>query len=145
MNLKKGLIFITLCAVLSVAAFAQENSSGNNSGHTKAEISYQNAPIYKILDSKDTYVVLYGMYGANVGTVSIPKKWAKWNNNEPRKLTLRKVPSKIEPYITVVKKNGDFLKVILTIPMEKNNRVWGIASASKVDNSEPSSIELKLR
>lgn len=141
MNLKKGIVLSIFCFVLTLSASAQEYEGG----HTTANITYYNAPIYKILDSRSSYVVLYGKYGAKIGTVTIPKKWAKWQKNTPRKLTIRKCPNKINPYITIVKKDNSFLKVVLTVPTEKTNRVWGVAAESKVDSTEPDSIELELR
>lgn len=141
MNLKKGVLFSVFCVCAALSCFAQESKSG----HVKADITYQDAPIYKILDSKDAYVVLYGKYGSKIGTVTIPKKWAKWQKDTPRKLHIRDLPSRLSPYITVVKKNNEFHKVILTIPTSKTNSLWGIASATKVDSSEPDSIELELR
>ena len=99
MNLKKGIVLSIFCFVLTLSASAQEYEGG----HTTANITYYNAPIYKILDSRSSYVVLYGKYGAKIGTVTIPKKWAKWQKDTPRKLTIRKCPNKINPYITIVK------------------------------------------
>ena len=141
MNFKKGILFSVLCMFIALSGFAQEKKGG----HTTAKITYYNAPIYKILDSADAYVVLYGKYGAKIGTVTIPKKWAKWQKDTSRKLTIRELPAKLSPYITIVKKDNEFCKVMLTIPTSKTNRLWGIASATKVDSSEPDSIELELR
>lgn len=141
MNLKKVIIFSILCFAISLSASAQEYEGG----HTTANITYQNAPIYKILDSSSAYVILYGKHGAQIGTVTIPKKWAKWQKDTPRKLTIRKCPVTITPFITIVKKDNSFHKVMLTIPTDKRNRIWGIASETKVDKSEPESIELELR
>ncbi|MBQ0002971.1 MAG: hypothetical protein KBT21_05495 [Treponema sp.] len=136
MKFRKGILFLILTGLLSLPVFAQD---------TKADISYMSAPIYKILDSTNHYVVMYGKYGAQIGTVTIPKKWAKWQKDTPRKLTIRELPRKMSPYITVVKKDNNFLKVMLTVPTDHNNRIWGIADNSKVDQSEPDSIELELR
>lgn len=123
--------------MLALPCVAQESN--------KANISYQTAPIYKIFDSTDYYVVLYGKYGSKMGTVTIPKEWAKWQKDTPRKLSLRSLPPKINPYITIVKKDNNFHKVILTIPLNKTDRLWGIINESKVDKSEKDSIELALR
>lgn len=142
MNFKKGLLFTAICVMLALPALADEARKG---GHTKADITYQTAPIYKILDSKDHYVVLYGKNGAKIGTVTIPKKWAKWQKDTPRKLTVRDLPPKMNPFITIVKKDNEFLKVMLTVPVNKNNRIWGIANSNRVDTSDKDTIELELR
>lgn len=140
MNFKKGLLFTVLCAVIAFSAMAESKG-----GHTKADISYTNVPVYKIFDSRDYYVVLYGKYGAKMGTVTIPKAWAKWQKDEPRKLTFRDLPAKIGPYMTIVKKDNEFLKVILTVPVNHNDRLWGVINENKVDRSEKSTIEIELR
>lgn len=136
MKFRKGILFIVFSALMALPALAQD---------TKANISYMSAPIYKVLDSTNAYVVFYGKYGAEIGIVTIPKKWSKWQKDQPRKLVIREMPRKMSPYITVVKKDDKFLKVMLTIPTDHNNRVWGIADNKKVDQSEPESIELELR
>lgn len=141
MNFKKGLISAVLCAICLLPLAAQENSK---KFENTADISYQYAPIYKILDSADTYVVIYGKYGAKIGTVMIPKKWAQWQKNEPRKLTFRNTPPKMQSFITIVKKDGEFHKVILTVPPSKLNPIWGIASATKTSSEGVETIELDL-
>lgn len=136
MKFRKGILFVVFSVLLALPALAQ---------NTKADISYMSAPVYKILDSTNHYVVFYGKYGAELGIVTIPKKWSKWQKDTPRKLQIREMPKKLSPYITVVKKDNKFLKVMLTVPTDHNNRLWGIADANKVDQSEPESIELELR
>ena len=141
MSIKKGLLFTFICAMLALPMMAEEAKGG----HQKADITYQTAPIYKVLDSKDFYVVLYGKYGAKIGTVTIPKKWATWQKDTPRKLSLRQLPSKMGAFMTLVKKDNEFHKVILTVPLDHTNRLWGIINDTKVDKSEKDSIELELR
>lgn len=140
MKLKKGFLFVLVCLMLALPAIAESKG-----GHTTADITYQTAPIYKILDSSDYYVVLYGKYGAKIGTVTVPKKWAKWQKDTPRKLSVRDLPPKMQPFITVVQKDGEFNKVILTVPVSKANKVWGMANNDKIDTSEKDSISLELR
>ncbi|MBP5402869.1 MAG: hypothetical protein J6Y36_06910 [Treponema sp.] len=138
MNTKKGLIFAAFCFLLALPMFAQEKENKYN-----ANITYQSAPIYKILDSTDYYVVLYGKYGAKLGIATIPKKWAKWQKDTPRKLTIRELPRKMSAYITIVKKDNKFLKVMLTIPTAKTNPIWGIANNKNI-NPPASEDELVL-
>ena len=47
--------------------------------------------------------------------------------------------------MTLVKKDNEFHKVILTVPLDHTNRLWGIINDTKVDKSEKDSIELELR
>lgn len=141
MNFKKGILFTAICVMLTLPALAEEKKSG----HTTADITYQTAPVYKVLDSRDFYVVLYGKYGAKIGTVTIPKTWANWKKDTPRKLSIRDLPAKMNPFITIVKKDNAFHKVILTVPVDHTNSIWGVINDTKVDKSEKDSIELELR
>lgn len=144
MNIKKGILLAAVSLLIAFPAFAEREDT-RTGGHTTANITYQTAPVYKVLDSTNNYVVLYGKYGAKIGTVTIPKKWAKWQKDTPRKLQIRELPNRMNPFITVVQKDGEFLKVMLTIPTNRLNSVWGIASNDRADGEEPEKIELELR
>lgn len=140
MKSKKIIIALAaLCCALLPAA-AEANNAG---GHKESSLSYKMAPVYKVMESRDAYVVIYGRYGSKLATAKIPKEWAKYKPDTTRKLTIRSLPPKLNPYITVVKKDGEFHKVILTVPSNKNDTVWGTASNSKVDASGVESIELE--
>ncbi|MCR5387227.1 MAG: hypothetical protein K6E69_08915 [Treponema sp.] len=139
MKLKKGLIFAALCILLSLPVLAQESKSKYNSN-----ITYYSAPVYKVLDSTEYYVVLYGRNGAKIGIATIPKKWAKWQKDKPRRLTIREMPKKLSPYITVVKKDNKFLKVMLTIPTAKTHAIWGFASKNVEGPSSDDDFDLEL-
>ncbi len=141
MDIKKFFAVLGLAALVMAGAFSEENAGG----HKKSEISYYSAPVYKVMDSAKSYVVLYGKAGHKMGTVTIPKDWAKNKPDTVKKLLVRNCPKKITPYITVVKKSGDFLKVMLTIPTNHNDRIWGIANENKVESTDGvESIELEL-
>lgn len=141
MELKKSILALALIAAAFSPFFAQEKKGGR----TKSELSYYSAPVYKILDSSNAYVVIYGKPHNKFGTVTIPKNWARNRPGEVKKLTVRDLPTKLNPYITVVKRSGDFEKVILTIPSNHNNHLWGRASETKVEDvSDLESIELEL-
>ena len=59
--MKKIIMILALLSVFSVALFA-DNSSANAPERTEGkwtDLSYVNVPIMKILDSKDSYVVIY--------------------------------------------------------------------------------------
>mgnify|MGYP007069901543 CR=1 FL=1 len=141
MNIRK----ILLAAALSAFVLAGLSSEENAGGHKKSEISYYSAPVYKVMDSAKSYVVIYGKAGHKMGTVTIPKDWAKNKPDTVKKLLVRNCPKKITPYITVVKKSGDFLKVMLTVPTNHNDRIWGIANENKVESTDGvESVELEL-
>ncbi len=106
-----------------------------------ASITYVDVPVYKILESKDAYVVIYGKNRTGTGSTTIPKKWAKGNSENPRKLKFRSVGGKLQPFMTVVTKDGSFIRVILSVPTSKSNSVWGVADNSKVADADKDTLE----
>ena len=141
MNAKKICLAAILASVVLAGAFAAENVGG----HKKSEISYYSAPVYKVMDSTKAYTVVYGKAGHKMGTVTIPKEWAKNKPDTVKKLLVRNCPPKITPYVTIVKKSGSFLKVMLTVPTNHNDRIWGIANENKVESTDGvESVELEL-
>ena len=142
MNFKKALFIFALAAAVIMPLAAQDQPK---SGRTQSEISYYSSTIYKILDSSNAYVVIYAKEHNKMGTVTVPKNWARNRPDTVRKLLVRKLPPKTSPYITIVKKNGEFLKVMLTIPTSKRDPLWGIANEKKVeDTSSLESIDIEI-
>lgn len=132
--MKKILVILTLLAVFSAALFADNNGSANAPERTEGkwtELSYVNVPVLKILEGKDGYAVIYQKNKTGVGNVVIPKKWGRGSENSPRKLKFRSVRTSIGAYMTVVKDGGEFKRVILSIPMNKNNSIWGMVDSRK--------------
>lgn len=132
------LVLTAVCALLT----AQEAESENSRDEKKwGPINYYNVPIYKVLDSKNAYVVIYGKGRVGAGSTTIPKKWARGNVDNPRKLKFRTVEDGLTPFMTVVSENGDFKRVILNVPQSKSDRVWGIAQESKVKDADKDTLE----
>lgn len=132
--MKKILVILTLLAVFSAVLFADNNGSANAPERTEGkwtEISYVNVPVLKILEGKDGYAVIYQKNKTGVGNVVIPKKWGRGSEDSPRKLKFRSVKTSIGAYMTVVKDGGEFKRVILSIPMNKNNSIWGLVDSRK--------------
>ena len=132
--MKKILVILTLLAVFSAALFADNNGSANAPERTEGkwtELSYVNVPVLKILEGKDGYAVIYQKNKTGVGNVVIPKKWGRGSEDSPRKLKFRSVRTSIGAYMTVVKDGGEFKRVILSIPMNKNNSIWGMVDSRK--------------
>ena len=130
--MKKILVILTLLAVFSAALFADNNGSANAPERTEGkwtELSYVNVPVLKILEGKDGYAVIYQKNKTGVGNVVIPKKWGRGSEDSPRKLKFRSVRTSIGAYMTVVKDGGEFKRVILSIPMNKNNSIWGMVDS----------------
>ena len=131
--MKKILIALALFAVLSALLFA-DNKTSTVPERTEGkwtEISYVNVPVLKVLEGKDGYVVIYQKNKTGVGNVIIPKKWGHGTEETPRKLKFRSVKTSLGAYMTIVKDGGEFKRVILSIPMNKNNSIWGMVDSRK--------------
>ena len=143
--MKKILMILALFAVFSAAIFADTNSSASAPARTEGkwtDISYVNVPVLKILEGKDGYVVIYQKNRTGVGNVILPKNWAHGNPETPRKLKFRSVKTALGSYMTVVKDNGEFKRVILSIPMDKNNSIWGMVDSRKnLEGADKDSLE----
>ena len=120
---------------------AQESKSNS---YTNSNMTYLTVPVYKVLESPEAFIVLYGKYGAKIGTVCIPKEWSKPKQGEVRKLLIRNLPSKLNPYLCVFYQDGKFFRALLTVPTDKRHTVWG--TTPRTDIEMPSdSLEIQLR
>ena len=131
--MKKILMVFAVLSVLTLSVFAD---SSNTDGHARTEgkwtdMNYVNVPVLKILEGKDGYAVIYQKNKAGVGNVIIPKKWIKGTPDAPRKLKFRSVKTSIGAYMTIVKDGSEFKRVNLSIPMNKNNSIWGMVDSRK--------------
>ncbi len=132
--MKKLLMILTVISLLALSLFADENNSASGPERTEGkwtELSYVNVPVLKILEGKEGYAVIYQKNKTGVGNVVIPKNWAHGTTENPRKLKFRAVKTSIGAYMTVVKDKGEFKRVILSIPMEKSNPIWGLVDYRK--------------
>lgn len=133
--MKKLLILLSLFTIFSFTLAAEESANKNLSVEKDeskwSSLSYVNVPVLKVLEGREGYVVLYQKNRTGVGSVVIPKKWAKGTPEAPRKLKFRNSKMNSTSFMTVVKKDGDFLRVILTIPMNKQSGLWGLVDYHK--------------
>ena len=68
---------------------------------------------------------MYAKHGKDMGQVMIPKSWMYEN---PRKLTYRELPKGLNPYMSVVEKDGEFHKVVLNLPPVRSpDSTWTVA------------------
>ncbi|MCR5187591.1 MAG: hypothetical protein K6C97_01555 [Treponema sp.] len=146
--MKKFLMIFALISVFTVSAIAQDNSeSKKSSGPERTEgkwtdLSYVNVPVLKILEGVDAYAVIYQKNKVGVGSTVIPKAWAHGDPENPRKLKFRNVRTSIGAYMTVVKDDDGFKRVILSIPMNKSNSIWGVANTRKsMEGSDKETLE----
>ena len=139
--MKKKLLILALFTVFSGLLFAAENSNDSGTSFEKTEgkwsdLSYVNVPILKILEGKNAYSIIYQKNQVGVGSVVIPKAWVKSSPDSPRKLKLRKVRSGYNSFMTVIKDDGEFKRVILSVPMNKSDSIWGVADYRKTMEGE---------
>lgn len=139
--MKKILLVLALFTVFSGLLFAAENTKDSGTSFEKTEgkwsdISYVNVPILKILEGKNAYSIIYQKNQVGVGSVVIPKAWAKGSSDSPRKLKFRKVRSGYNSFMTVIKDEGEFKRVILSVPMNKSDSIWGVADYRKTMEGE---------
>lgn len=142
--MKKFLLVVIFSVLVSLTVSAQgtSNSSSKTDESKWSTMTYVNVPIVKILEGKDCYVVLYQKNRVGVGKVVLPKKWAKGTPDNPRKLKLRKTPTSMGSYLTVIKKDGQFSRVIINTTLNKKNEVWGVVDyRQEVEGSDKDTLE----
>ncbi|WP_407428914.1 hypothetical protein [Treponema sp.] len=131
-----------ICAGVLFSATAKEKADYKYE-FQEAAVSYRNVLIYKVLDQKDAYIVMYAKGHREVGNVTIPKKWYSSAARTDSKLTFRSCPKTMQPYMTVISRDGSFERVIMTMPTSRNNPVWGVADSSvKVDDADKETLEI---
>jgi hypothetical protein len=137
----KRIVFALFAVVLlcSISVSAEEYQKDETKW---ASVSYVIVPVYKILEAKDGYLVVYEKNKAGAGSTVIPKKWANGNIENPRKLSFRSLSGTLQPFMTIITKDGIFLRVILSAPLSKNNAVWGIADYHQnLEGSDKDTLE----
>ncbi len=141
--MKKLLCAVSVLFALGVSAFAVPTAFNETHEENWSDMTYFQVPVYKILDSRDAYVVIYAKNKVGMGQTVIPKNWNKGSKDEPRKLKMRKLGGgKLKPFMTVYKKGGEFHRVVLTVPANKMNDVWGVVDYRKgVEGFDKTTLE----
>ena len=141
--MKKIFIIALLASIFTCAVFAENQDLSHPKDESKwSDMTYVTAPVMKILESKDCYVVIYQKKYAGTATVTIPKTWNSFKKDTPRKLKFRNIKDPGASFITVVKKNDEFYRVIISCPMKKNNNLWGvIANNYVVEGADKETLE----
>ena len=111
----------------------------------KSDVTYFSVPVLKVLDSRDAYIVIYQKNKIGTGTVLLPKSWTlpTKSGDQPVKLRLRQVNTMNEAYFSVYKRNGEFYRAVLNVPMKKTNPIWGIVDQknSKLEGADKDTLE----
>ena len=141
--MKKLLCTVSFLFAVVTACFSVPTAYNETHEENWSDLSYVQVPIYKVLDSKDAYVVIYAKNKAGAGKTVIPKAWLKGNKENPRKLQIRNLKQgKLKPFMTVVKKNGEFHHVILNLCVNKSDSTWGVADYRKtIEGSDKETLE----
>ena len=140
--MKKLLLALVMAASIVLPALAQEKAKPIwDRGDNVANLTYRSVQVYKVYDQLDSYIVLYEKQSTQIGQVVIPKKWA--TGNVDRKLVFHEKVKNLGSYMTIFYKDGEFYKVILNVPMNRNDAVWSVApNGTQVDtNIEALKIE----
>jgi len=130
--MKKIFMILALALTFTLSVFAAGDITSSEKDESKwTNLSYVNVPVLKILEGREGYVIIYQKNKVGTASTVIPKKWVHGNNESPRKLKFRAVRKTSDSYMTVVKEDGNFKRVILNIPMNKQNRIWGLVNYHK--------------
>lgn len=109
----------------------------------EASVSYRNVLVYRVLDHKDAYVVMYAKGHKDVGNISIPKKWYSSAANSNTKLSFRPLPKGMSPYMTVIYRDGNFERAILTMPTSRADAAWGVADSNvTINDADKETLEV---
>lgn len=125
--MKKIHIFLASCLILGGIMCAKPVGTNETDASNWGETSYVSFPVFKIFDSVDAFMVVYQKESGKIGSTVIPKSWSTNKAGEQCKLIMRNITGLegVKPYMSVVKKGGEFHHVILNVPL-KGNIVWGI-------------------
>lgn len=154
--MKVALAALILAIVAVFPAVSQDAASQNGTqesttttpiwdhGDNVSNITYTNLEIQRIYDQKDAYIVIYSKnHGVDIGHTVIPKSWTD-NSSGARKLNFREVPPGLNPYMTVITQNGEFLKVWLSVPVDRFNPIWAIAPhGTEVSGTDSETLQIE--
>lgn len=141
--MKKILVFV-FALFFSATLFAetQETKSTRKRNEAKwSSVTYVNIPISRIYQTSKAYVVIYQKNKTGLGSVTIPKDWLNGNSENPRKLKLRSVKGALQPFMTVIKKEGSFLRVVLSTPPDTNVDFWRVGDDNSVTDADKETLE----
>ena len=146
--MEKIIVALLLAACFALPAVAQSNESSKTTpvwdhGDNVSDLTYETVPIYRVLNHKDAYVVIYLKQNLKVANVVIPKKWAY--GTVGRKLFFRTKPASLDSSMTVFYKGGEFFKVCLTVNPSQHDSIWGmVPNGTKLEGTDAETLELEF-
>lgn len=141
--MKKVFILSALLCVGVLFSAAAIEKGDYKYEYKESKLSYHSVQVYKVLDHRDAYIVMYAKGHRDVGTITVPKKWYANATTKDSKLSFRALPKGMYPYMTVFTRDGQFDRVMLTLPVSRDNPVWGVAdSTHKVPDADKETFEI---
>lgn len=140
MNKSMKTLVCAIFAVFAISALAAQQSDERDESKW-SDMTCDIVPINRILQSDDAYVVIYAKHHVGSGSTVIPKRWASGNTENPRKLQFRTVSGQLKPFMTILRKGGEFYRVILNVPRRTDMSFWGIAAAGTVEGADKETLE----
>ena len=142
--MKKLFILSALLCVGVLFSAAAKEKADYKYEYQESTVTYHNVQVYKVLDHKDAFIVMYAKGHRDVGTVTLPKKWYSSAARADTKLSFRALPKGMNSYMTVISRDGSFERVLLTLPVNRAAPVWGVAdSTHKVEDADKDTLEIK--
>ncbi len=142
--MKKVFFAILLAACFVIPALAQDTATKAiwDHGDNVSPLTYRTVNVYKVYDQKDSYIVLYEKQGIKIGKVCVPKSWGRLGENH--KLFFRNSDKTTGSSMTVYYKGNDIYKVILTLPVYKGDKIYGIAPNGMDISADPNPTTLNI-
>lgn len=110
----------------------------------EAELYYMNFPILKAYQHNEGYYIIYRKPNLQTAEAFIPHKWFSPKDGRGE---VKKINSRISPYMSVFVKNGKFEFVKVSLPINNpQHPVWGFISnpAEYNDKFSNESLEIKF-
>jgi hypothetical protein len=128
-----------LCAVFVFAAafgvFAQTDSS------EKSDVFYKLVPIQKVYTHQLGYKVIFLKSSFEMGSLYIPSRW--FGKADGKGVLVYESPGQ-PSYFTIFWVNGKFDHIVLHVPNNMRNAIWGAMDSSKDFSSQFNVEEPKL-
>ncbi|PIE98754.1 MAG: hypothetical protein CR988_01935 [Treponema sp.] len=133
MNKKKFVFVLFLISIFCTAIFAEVK---------KSELYYVNVKILRIFTHSKGYYVIYRRAGLKTGEAFIPYEWFSIRDGRAK---LEKASGRIDPYMSLFSKNGEFDHVKLYVPSSPKSPEWGnLRNQSEYDDKfNIEALELK--
>lgn len=128
----KKTVLLLLAFLLAFGVFAAIPAAADES-----EFYYVNVQILKIFPHQLGYYVIYRRAGLKTGEYYIPKAWL---DRKDGRAVLNLTDADINPYLSVVLKNGEFNSVRIIAPKDTLAPVWGQLDKG-IDLSEKFKVE----